>query len=109
MAEVVPAPLPKLCDVCGAPLGLRYWIVTYPRAVHHACRDWSVVRWPFEHVERALRRAMRGDLAAPMRVACARLARDLRAAGRAWPREARETYDALEPRCRKALALLEKR
>lgn len=54
VAEVVPAPHPTTCEVCSTPLGLRYWIIDYPRAVHHECRDWSTVRWPFEHVELAL-------------------------------------------------------
>lgn len=118
MAEVVPAPHPTTCEACGTPLGLRYWIVDYPRAVHHECRDWSAVRWPFEHVEHALRRALRSadreggtPLAPAMRLACERLLVDLRDARRAWPNGTRnrETYDALEPRCRRALALIEKR
>ena len=109
MAEVMPAPILATCEVCGLPLGLRYWIVDYPRAVHHECRDWSAARWPFGHVEAALRRALRGDVDDVTRRAARRLARDLRAARARWPENGRAAYDTLEPRCRSALSHLRTR
>jgi len=106
MAEATPAPTPTHCAVCGLPLGLRYWIVDYPRAVHHDCRDWSTAPWPFAHVEAALRRALR-TRASQTPVALRRLLSELGRARRRWPSGgARATYDALEPKCRAAMMWL---
>jgi hypothetical protein len=88
MAEAMPAPTPTHCAVCGLPLGLRYWIV---------------------HVEVALWRALRSP-ATQTTVALRRLLTELGRARRGWPRrDARATYDALEPRCRAAMMRLGRR
>jgi hypothetical protein len=109
MAEAMPAPTPTHCAVCGLPLGLRYWIVDYPHAVHHDCRDWSTAPWPFAHVEVALWRALRSP-ATKTTVALRRLLTELGRARRRWPREdARATYDVLEPKCRAAMLRLGRR
>ncbi|MCU0676391.1 MAG: hypothetical protein MUE69_26815 [Myxococcota bacterium] len=108
MAEATPAPTPTHCSVCGLALGLQYWIVDYPRAVHHECRDWSRAPWPFAHVEAALRRALRAQTAP--NVMLRRLSSELGRARRRWPRDdPRATYDALEPKCRAAMMRLGRR
>jgi hypothetical protein len=106
VAEPTSAPTSTHCAVCGLALGLRYWIVEYPTAVHHECRDWSTARWPFAHVEAALRRALRTQTARNP-TACRRLLRELGDARRRWlSGDPRATYDRLEPRCRPATMAL---
>lgn len=91
--QATTAPERGPCVVCGEPVGAEpHWVVDGGAGVvHHRCRDWSRVPFPFGEQLRTLRRLLKEARGVARDTVAVGLA--LRAIQRRWPAGGREAYD----------------
>ncbi len=88
----------RRCDLCGKPLGLRYWVHDRHLRVHEECRPWQEVAWPYRARVRELRRRWREASSPQERQRLGELGVWLRERERIWPDGALETVRGVRER-----------